>query len=96
MEVNEFRYQVLCKTIKATGASCVKTIHKDALTLKSDEYSNVEYVLVDPSCTGSGRLLLHDYKRVGIFHRDFNKFFCHRYVGQTESVWQREIRHKTP
>lgn len=71
MEVNEFRYQMLCKTIKLTGASCVETVHKDAFALKSDEYPNVEYILVDPTCSGSGRLLLfHDYKRVRIYHRD--------------------------
>ncbi|XP_043515780.1 28S rRNA (cytosine-C(5))-methyltransferase isoform X2 [Frieseomelitta varia] len=56
VEVNEFRYQMLCKTIKLTGASCVETVHKDALTLKSDEYPNVEYILVDPTCSGSGML----------------------------------------
>ncbi|KAK1124747.1 hypothetical protein K0M31_006109 [Melipona bicolor] len=56
VEVDKLRYQMLCKTIELTGASCVETVNKDALTLKSDEYPNVEYVLVDPTCSGSGML----------------------------------------
>ncbi|KOX74880.1 Putative methyltransferase NSUN5 [Melipona quadrifasciata] len=56
VEVDKLRYQMLCKTIELTGASCVETVNKDALALKSDEYPNVEYVLVDPTCSGSGIL----------------------------------------
>lgn len=98
VEVDKLRYQNLCTEIEVTGASCVETVNKDALALKPDEYPNVEYILVDPTCSGSGRILLHGYQRARIFSRGYfiNKFFCYRYVGQTESVWQREIRQAAP
>lgn len=55
MEKDEHRYKTLCEQIKLTNASCVETINKDSLTLEANEYSKVEYILVDPSCSGSGK-----------------------------------------
>lgn len=55
MEKDEYRYKTLCEQIKLTNASCVETINKDSLTLEANEYSKVEYILVDPSCSGSGK-----------------------------------------
>ncbi|XP_017760729.1 PREDICTED: probable 28S rRNA (cytosine-C(5))-methyltransferase isoform X2 [Eufriesea mexicana] len=54
VEIDEQRYETLCEQIRITSASCVETVNKDALTLEENEYSNVEYILVDPSCSGSG------------------------------------------
>ncbi|XP_043799018.1 28S rRNA (cytosine-C(5))-methyltransferase-like isoform X2 [Apis laboriosa] len=56
VEKDEHRYKTLCEQIKLTNASCVETINKDSLTLETNEYSKVEYILVDPSCSGSGML----------------------------------------
>ncbi|XP_012339483.2 probable 28S rRNA (cytosine-C(5))-methyltransferase [Apis florea] len=56
VEKDEHRYKTLCEQIKLTNASCVETINKDSLTLEANEYSKVEYILVDPSCSGSGML----------------------------------------
>ncbi|CAD1469112.1 unnamed protein product, partial [Heterotrigona itama] len=56
VDVDKRRYEMLCKKIELTGASCVETVNKDALALMPDEYPSVEYILVDPSCSGSGML----------------------------------------
>lgn len=44
--------------MKVTNSNCVVTLNVDALTLEADEYPDVEYVLVDPTCSGSGRIFL--------------------------------------
>lgn len=36
------------------GADCVQVMNKDALLVSGQDYPDVEYLLVDPSCTGSG------------------------------------------
>ncbi|XP_012146450.1 nop2/Sun-like domain containing protein 5 isoform X2 [Megachile rotundata] len=56
VEFDVSRYAFLCKQVKATGATCVKTIQKDALKLDGNNFKDVEYILVDPSCSGSGML----------------------------------------
>ncbi|XP_053997732.1 28S rRNA (cytosine-C(5))-methyltransferase [Hylaeus anthracinus] len=56
VERNERRYETLCDQVRLTSSSCVETIHRDALTINSDDYPDVEYILVDPSCSGSGML----------------------------------------
>ncbi|XP_063975530.1 28S rRNA (cytosine-C(5))-methyltransferase [Diachasmimorpha longicaudata] len=54
VERNERRYQVLCDMIAHANADCVETLHLDALTLTPQTCGDVEYILVDPSCSGSG------------------------------------------
>ncbi|XP_041771729.1 28S rRNA (cytosine-C(5))-methyltransferase isoform X2 [Anopheles merus] len=54
VERNENRYQTLCQYAKAFGV--IKTIHSDCLDLTDDQVPGVEFVLVDPSCSGSGML----------------------------------------
>ncbi|XP_076291022.1 nop2/Sun-like domain containing protein 5 [Lasioglossum baleicum] len=56
VEIDERRYTTLCEQVKITSASCVETLNKDALTLETEDYSNVDYILVDPTCSGSGML----------------------------------------
>ncbi|XP_076243549.1 nop2/Sun-like domain containing protein 5 [Calliopsis andreniformis] len=56
VEVDTRRYATLCEQMKLTSSSCVETINKDALTLEAKEYSDVEYILVDPTCSGSGMI----------------------------------------
>lgn len=55
-EMNEKRFGLLNEFVEKSGATCVTTLQKDVLTLKSDECPDVEYILVDPSCSGSGKL----------------------------------------
>ncbi|XP_057335369.1 28S rRNA (cytosine-C(5))-methyltransferase [Microplitis mediator] len=54
VERNERRYQVLCDLIQSSGANIVTTINADSLTIDSTKYPDIEYILVDPSCSGSG------------------------------------------
>ncbi|KAL0893629.1 hypothetical protein ABMA27_013796 [Loxostege sticticalis] len=62
VERNERRYQTLCDFVQKTGSKCVETIHKDSLEIKKGDLDDVEYILLDPSCTGSGmELSVHTY-----------------------------------
>lgn len=54
VEHNNRRYKTINKFIKQTKSTIVQTIEKDALTLDDNAMSDVEYILVDPSCSGSG------------------------------------------
>ncbi|XP_011564289.3 28S rRNA (cytosine-C(5))-methyltransferase [Plutella xylostella] len=62
VERNETRYQTLCEFVEKTGCKCVTTMHKDALELKRGDFDDVEYILLDPSCSGSGMdFSVHNY-----------------------------------
>ncbi|XP_012219603.2 28S rRNA (cytosine-C(5))-methyltransferase [Linepithema humile] len=54
VEIDAKRFETLCNQIETTHAFCVKPIKQDALTLDPKQYLDVEYILVDPSCSGSG------------------------------------------
>uniref|UniRef100_A0A6E8WCJ7 SAM-dependent MTase RsmB/NOP-type domain-containing protein n=1 Tax=Anopheles coluzzii TaxID=1518534 RepID=A0A6E8WCJ7_ANOCL len=54
VERHEKRYQTLCQYASAFGV--IKTIHSDCLDLTDEQLPGVEFVLVDPSCSGSGML----------------------------------------
>ncbi|GLV35856.1 Nop2/Sun-like domain containing protein 5 [Carabus blaptoides fortunei] len=57
VERDQRRYETLCKLIvDQMGITNVKCINKDVLTLTAKEIPDVEYILVDPSCSGSGML----------------------------------------
>ncbi|XP_076670693.1 nop2/Sun-like domain containing protein 5 isoform X2 [Andrena cerasifolii] len=56
IEIDKRRYGTLCEQVKLTSSSCIETINTDALTLDANEYSNVTYILVDPTCSGSGKI----------------------------------------
>ncbi|PNF16870.1 hypothetical protein B7P43_G06065 [Cryptotermes secundus] len=48
------RYETLCKQVEKHGATCVKTLCMDAFQLEAKHCPGVEYILVDPTCSGSG------------------------------------------
>ncbi|CAG9819181.1 unnamed protein product [Phaedon cochleariae] len=54
VERDKRRFETLDKIVLSSGAKCVKTVNKDVLTCNAEDFPGVEYVLVDPSCTGSG------------------------------------------
>lgn len=54
VEFNTKRFVSLNKMVESSGATCVKTINRDVITLTSQDCPNVDYVLIDPSCSGSG------------------------------------------
>jgi 16S rRNA C967 or C1407 C5-methylase (RsmB/RsmF family) len=51
------RLKTMEKLCAAAGATNINLVHQDFLTVdpKDDRYKNVEYILVDPSCSGSGK-----------------------------------------
>ncbi|CAH0406647.1 unnamed protein product [Chilo suppressalis] len=62
VERNEKRYQTLCDFVQKTDSKCVETLHRDSLDIKRGEFEDVEYILLDPSCSGSGmELCVHNY-----------------------------------
>ncbi|XP_023949527.2 28S rRNA (cytosine-C(5))-methyltransferase [Bicyclus anynana] len=62
VERNEKRYETLCQYVEATGSKCVETLHKDTLEIRRGDLDEVEYILLDPSCSGSGmELSVHNY-----------------------------------
>lgn len=54
IEKHPGRYGSLCKVVKQSAAACVKTILGNALDYNGSSLPDVEYILVDPSCSGSG------------------------------------------
>jgi len=48
------RYSPLTKMTEVAGCTIVEHFNVDALTLDDSKCPNVEYVIVDPSCSGSG------------------------------------------
>jgi len=56
VEINQRRFNTLCETVEKSGATCVKAINGDVLR-HSNDMSDVEYILLDPPCSGSGNIL---------------------------------------
>lgn len=56
VEYNQKRFDTLKKMVELSGATCVKTINRDVITITEKDCPNIEYILVDPSCSGSGKL----------------------------------------
>ncbi|XP_038215528.1 28S rRNA (cytosine-C(5))-methyltransferase [Zerene cesonia] len=62
VERNESRYQTLCDFVEKTESKCVTTMHRDSLEIKRGDCDDVEYIILDPSCSGSGmQLSVHNY-----------------------------------
>lgn len=58
IERNPRRYEILLNILESSGVQCVKPINNDALTYFVDEFKEIEYIVVDPSCSGSGIYIL--------------------------------------
>ncbi|XP_071562953.1 28S rRNA (cytosine-C(5))-methyltransferase isoform X2 [Temnothorax nylanderi] len=54
VEIDAKRFETLLSQMKKTHSLCVEPLNQDALTLDPKKYSHVEYILVDPTCSGSG------------------------------------------
>lgn len=52
--MNEKRYTTLCDFINHAQATIAQPIKADALTITAEQYPNIKYIVVDPSCSGSG------------------------------------------
>lgn len=56
VEMNPKRYETLVEMVQGTNATIVQTINKDVLAVSDEDVPKVEYILLDPSCSGSGML----------------------------------------
>lgn len=56
VEKDADRYKLLCETIEASGVKIVSSIHSDITAIGNEQAPKVEYILLDPSCSGSGML----------------------------------------
>ncbi|XP_073816665.1 nop2/Sun-like domain containing protein 5 [Musca autumnalis] len=66
VEQNAERYKTLCTMTKSAGCKIVQPINADALTITLEQCPGVEYILVDPSCSGSGmqnRMSMHSEEK---------------------------------
>ncbi|RZF36127.1 hypothetical protein LSTR_LSTR007201 [Laodelphax striatellus] len=54
IERSEFRFHDMQNILETLGATCVTTINNDAGVIGPETCANVEYIVVDPSCSGSG------------------------------------------
>lgn len=54
IEKHPDRYNSLCNIVAQSGASCVKPMLGSALHVSAAELPDVEYIVVDPTCSGSG------------------------------------------
>ena len=56
MERDAKRCNVLRQTLRNCGAANVRVLNEDFLNIDPSQHDDVEYILVDPSCSGSGIL----------------------------------------
>ncbi|XP_066247676.1 28S rRNA (cytosine-C(5))-methyltransferase [Euwallacea similis] len=54
VEQDPQRFLTLKRIVEKSGATCVNLINQDVLRLGESDLPNVQYILVDPSCSGSG------------------------------------------
>lgn len=78
VEMSTKRYQTLCEMIEGTQATIVQPINRDVLEVMNEDCPKVEYILLDPSCSGSGMLNRFEsegkdngrlYKLAGLQHK---------------------------
>ncbi|BFZ22996.1 hypothetical protein BsWGS_26035 [Bradybaena similaris] len=58
LDRDQKRMETMYKLIETSGATCVEMIVQDFLTVRpdSDDARDIQFILVDPSCSGSGML----------------------------------------
>lgn len=54
VDMDQRRSTTLEQMVETSGATCVKIINRDVVTITDKECPDIDYILVDPSCTGSG------------------------------------------
>lgn len=64
VEHDKLRYKVLLETIKRCNLKCVTPYRDDVLKLSRIRHSEIDYIALDPSCSGTGNVVcysLHFY-----------------------------------
>lgn len=54
VEMNPKRFGILVETVEGTHSTIVQPMNRDVLEITDEDVPNVEYILLDPSCSGSG------------------------------------------
>lgn len=54
VEMNARRFDTLQEMAQGTNATIIQTVLQDVLQTHDEDVPNVEYILLDPSCSGSG------------------------------------------
>jgi putative methyltransferase len=67
------RFAVLKRRLREAGVTCVTAILSDILRIRPDDYSDTEYILVDPSCSGSGMIDRLNYSCDGVSPKRLEK-----------------------
>lgn len=56
VEMSTKRFSTLVEMAQGTNATIIQPINKDVLEIQDSDCPNVEHILLDPSCSGSGML----------------------------------------
>lgn len=70
VEQDPKRFKIMESMVADAGTTCVKAINKDVLECTAKDFPGVEYILVDPSCSGTGlfnHVLLSMKKLIWLF-----------------------------
>jgi putative methyltransferase len=54
IEMNARRFTTLSEMVEGTNATVIQPMNRDVLEIKDEDVPNVQYILLDPSCSGSG------------------------------------------
>lgn len=54
VEKHRNRFETMRQFVENTNSTCIQLIEADTLKVTEEEVGNVEYILLDPSCSGSG------------------------------------------
>ena len=54
MERDSKRFETMNERLDVAGATCVQPVLMSALDVTSEECPSVQYILLDPPCSGSG------------------------------------------
>jgi len=84
VEMSPKRYATLVEMVANSKTTIVQTMNRDVLEVNDEDVPNVEYILLDPSCSGSGMLSRFEsdvqnkdsgrlFKLAGLQH----KILCH-------------------
>lgn len=52
---DKLRYKTLLETVKRSNLKCVKPVFADVLRFHQRKAATVDYILLDPSCSGTGK-----------------------------------------
>lgn len=70
---DKLRFKTLLETIKRCNLKCVTSYRTNVLNLRNVQYSDIDYIVLDPSCSGTGMLSRLDYDKTEISNSRLNR-----------------------